>query len=268
VISGERITIEDAASRFRCDAITIKRVLKDIRSFGIDIHSAGKKGIVLFNKPTQNQIKEITLSYFSAAVSTQFDRGLNKLVRRQKANAIPIITAIQMGIEKQKKVIVEYKKSDTDYCLKVVLDPLLFFHSDGRWRLLAKDNNTIKQFLIDKITNAELTVKGFTRIKKEDIELLFKGSFKSWIGSEQHRVVLRVYPPWKNRIIPSLMIETKLLSENEDGSIDIEMIVNSLHEIAGWIVSRGKGIKVIEPKELRKGVIDLAKLVLNNYKLG
>ncbi len=42
-------------------------------------------------------------------------------------------------------------------------------------------------------------------------------------------------------------------------------MVNSLVEIAGWIVTRGEGVKVLEPAELKTRVLELAKGVLKNY---
>ncbi len=56
-----------------------------------------------------------------------------------------------------------------------------------------------------------------------------------------------------------------MIEEETDGSIIYEFVVNSLKEISSWIVSRGEGIIVLEPEELRTLVIETAKGVLNNY---
>jgi len=47
----------------------------------------------------------------------------------------------------------------------------------------------------------------------------------------------------------------------------LEAEVNSLSEVSQWIVSQGKGIRVVEPSELRKLVLNLAKGVIDNYKI-
>jgi predicted DNA-binding transcriptional regulator YafY len=41
--------------------------------------------------------------------------------------------------------------------------------------------------------------------------------------------------------------------------------VNSLQEVASWAVSRGTGVTVLEPQELREIVVNLAKGALLNY---
>jgi predicted DNA-binding transcriptional regulator YafY len=49
------------------------------------------------------------------------------------------------------------------------------------------------------------------------------------------------------------------------GSIFFEATVNSLNEIAGWIISRGEGVKVLAPDILKEHVMELAQGVLKNY---
>ncbi len=41
--------------------------------------------------------------------------------------------------------------------------------------------------------------------------------------------------------------------------------MNSLDEAATWVLSFGKGVKVLEPEELKIKVIQLAKDALSNY---
>ncbi len=60
-------------------------------------------------------------------------------------------------------------------------------------------------------------------------------------------------------------MESQIIEEYEDGTMDLSITVNSLSEIASWIVSRGEGVIVIEPPELKEKVIELAKGTLGNY---
>ncbi len=61
-------------------------------------------------------------------------------------------------------------------------------------------------------------------------------------------------------------MEVQEITKNEDGSVIYKTTVNSLNEIASWIVSRGKGVIVLEPESLKKIVIDTARGVLENYE--
>jgi predicted DNA-binding transcriptional regulator YafY len=62
-----------------------------------------------------------------------------------------------------------------------------------------------------------------------------------------------------------MLIKGQKVTKQEDGSIIFEATVNSLNEIAAWIVSRGEGIKVLASDKLKEHVIELAQGVLNNY---
>ncbi len=106
-----------------------------------------------------------------------------------------------------------------------------------------------------------LTEKKFKRVPKEEIDELFVGSFRSWIGTEQHTVKIRFSKVCAERLKPRQLMESQIVTENPDGSVVYEIAVNSLSEIA----SRGEGVNVLEPKELREMVIDIAKGTLGNY---
>jgi predicted DNA-binding transcriptional regulator YafY len=69
-------------------------------------------------------------------------------------------------------------------------------------------------------------------------------------------IIIYLSKEWADRIRPRM-----------HGSIIFEATVNSLNEIAGLIVSRGEGIKVLAPDKLKEHVIELAKGVLKNYEL-
>lgn len=60
-------------------------------------------------------------------------------------------------------------------------------------------------------------------------------------------------------------MEFQKVTDEPDGSIIYETVVNSLNEIASWIVSRGEGVVVLEPESLKNLVLSTAYGVLKNY---
>jgi Lhr-like helicase len=54
-------------------------------------------------------------------------------------------------------------------------------------------------------------------------------------------------------------VETQRFRKEPDGSGILEATVNSLNEVAAWIVSHSDGVKVLEPAELKHRVIGLAE---------
>jgi predicted DNA-binding transcriptional regulator YafY len=59
--------------------------------------------------------------------------------------------------------------------------------------------------------------------------------------------------------------KTQFTTKNSDGSIIMEFLVNSLDEIACWILSYGNNVKVISPKVLRKKIINTANNIADLY---
>jgi len=124
----------------------------------------------------------------------------------------------------------------------------------------------LKQFLLNNIKSVERLEKKFKPISQKQIDEVFSTSFRCWLGNERYTVKLKFLPPWPDRIKPKQLMEMEKVTEEADGSIIYETVVNSLNEIAGWIVSRGEGVVVMEPEKLKTIVIETANDVLKNYK--
>ncbi len=100
---------------------------------------------------------------------------------------------------------------------------------------------------------------------REKVEAMFRNSFRSWIGTDEYRIRLHLSETWVLYLKPRQMMVTKNITENSDGSMVIEAVVNSLDEVASWVVSRGCGVTVLEPVELKTKVIQLAEGALQDY---
>ena len=106
----------------------------------------------------------------------------------------------------------------------------------------------------------------FKPVPKQQIDELFLYSWKSWIGSDKINVKLRLSEQWAAKIKPRQVMIYQDIINNEDGTVDLRITVNSLEEIASWVVSRGEGVTVLEPEVLKNKVINLAKGALKNYE--
>ena len=119
---------------------------------------------------------------------------------------------------------------------------------------------------MNKIINARETNKSFKPVSKDKIDDVFKHSFRSWLGEDTYRIKLQFSSYWADRMKPKQLLDSETFTAQKDGSVIYEATVNSLDEIAGWVVTRGAGVKVIEPAELKQKVLELAEGVLKNYK--
>jgi len=261
-----RYTVPDLAELFNVEELTIKRDLQELRSEGIEIHSTKKKGVCLNTPLEENQIKEIILHFIGFNFTQQsVDRSTTSLIKKYNLEALENIVLLQLSIDNHEMAEVKYWDENKSEYLKRQICPLLIFQNDGSWRVLCQDGEIIKQFLLEKISDVRLTGRHFKRISPAEFDDLFSNSWKSWIGNDRIAFKLYMSKQWADRIQHKVLLKNQRISTCDDGSVIFEAEVNSLSELAAWIVSRGQGIEVLHPSELKQAVITLAKETLSNY---
>ena len=265
--SKEKFTVMDLAVEYDVEELTIKRDLAELRSRGIDIHSLKKSGIRILNPIKKEILKEFILEYIGFSYSEDYpDKSTTILIQKLGDRALTLITQLQKAIAQNLVTIIDYQSTATTLKKNVYIQPLKIFQSQGEWRLLAVNQNIIKQYYISKIIDFKVTTEKFKPFQKEKIESLFLSSLKSWIGSEQFPIKIHFSQNWAEVIKSKTYLLNQKITDLEDGSIIFEGNVNSIDEAATWILSFGKGAKVLEPAELKSKVIQLAKEALSNYK--
>ena len=257
----------DFAVIFDRDIPTIKRDMQELRGLGIPIHSEKKKGVCLEGKMEPRLLRELVLQYIGICNSTSgFDKATTLLVKKQKQLALSIVVTLQRCIDSNTIALVDYQKDEKEIERGRELQPLIIFSSEGYWRVLAVNDGRIKQYLLDKVLAIKSSGRHFKKVQQERIDEMFRYSFRSWVGADKHRIRIHLSSVWAGRLKPRQMMETQVITENEDGSIVFEATVNSLLEVASWAVSRGSGVTVLEPPELRAMVVTLARGALANYE--
>jgi predicted DNA-binding transcriptional regulator YafY len=258
--------ITDLASAFNVEGLTIMRDLQQLRSYGIEIHSTKKHGVCLQKQIDKEVLKGLIHQYSLLCLSNEFvEKSTTLLVKRLGEKSLANLVVIQMSIENKNGVLIDYEKENGTVEFGKEINPLLIFQKESYWRVLGLSNNQVKQFHLNKIIEARAS--GNTYILPENliIQDLFKNSWKSWIGKDEYKVKLKFAKKWAERIMPKQLMDFEVYQKQQDGSVFYETKVNSLEEMASWIVSRGSGVIVIEPEELKQMVLNLAREAQSNY---
>jgi predicted DNA-binding transcriptional regulator YafY len=256
----------DLSVLYGCEELTIKRDLQELRSYGFDLHSEKKRGVRLGKPLDAKQIKELLVQYIGLSNSDYtIDRATTLMVKKLREKSLGNIVSLQRCIDQNLVAIIDYQKEADELERDREIQPLLIFQSDGYWRVLAVNEGKIKQYHLIKIVAVRPSKRKFKPVPQDKIDELFRFSFKSWIGAERHAVKIRLSPLWADRVRPQLMIETQSLKEEPDGTVVFEATVNSLVEVASWVATKGAGVKVLEPPDLRQMVVALARGTLSNY---
>jgi predicted DNA-binding transcriptional regulator YafY len=256
----------DFSILFKRDIPTIKRDMQELRRNGVDIHSEKKRGICITKQIEQSTLRDLIVQYLGICnASSGADKATALLVKQLKAKALCHVVVLQRCIEEHITATIDYQKEEGELEEQREICPLLLFSSEGSWRILAVNDGVAKQYILNKVVRVKPSEKKFKWIPQAEIDEMFRYSFRSWTGTEKHNIRIRLSPEWAKRIKPRQLMETQMITEEPDGSVIFESTVNSLTEVASWVVSRGKGVEVLEPAELRTKVIELAKGALSNY---
>lgn len=256
----------DFSEDFKRDVPTIKRDMQDLRKYGVDIHSEKKRGICVSGSIEQAKIRDLIAQYLGICnAASGVDKATALLVKQLKAKALCHVVTLQRCIERHIMAVIDYQKEEGELEEQREVCPLVLFSSEGSWRVLAMNDGVAKQYHVNKVVRVRPSERKFKCIPKAEIDEMFRYSFRSWTGTEKHHIRIRLSKEWARRIKPRQLMETQLIIEEPDGSVIFESTVNSLTEVASWIVSRGRGVQVLEPAELRTKVIELAKGALSNY---
>lgn len=255
--------LQDAFDR---DKPTIDRDLRAIRSMGIDIHST-KRGIVLDSRVKSDILNELLRHYIGYNYSAMsYDRAIAHLVKANRENALSVVVHLQRGIDRSRMVMIDYEKQKGMLETGRIICPLLLFQSLNEWRVLAIHESVKKQYFLSKIRSIQPTAKTFQKPPVQESLEMFNASWNAWIGGgPEHEVRIQFSKEVAGKMAHRLFTGNQELVFEDDGTAILSARVNSLVEVAMWIVST-PGAKALAPKALVDLVVSMAREVLRLHE--
>jgi predicted DNA-binding transcriptional regulator YafY len=264
VASGKKkYGIGDLAELFKIDEESIKKDLAYLRSQGVPINQVRSRGIRIDGSLIGDNLSYLLSEYLALTRNENLDeKQLHRLLHGNPGRVFGDLVLIQRSIRAKKSIDIRYEKRKTS------IGPLLLFEREGLWRLLAIDGEIVRQFILKKITEVGETNKPFKRPSKSEIESLFSHSWQSWIGKDRIRVKLLLSDWWAERLDAYPVVKDQRISKHVDGKYIFEGSVNSIMELARWVVARGGEVVALEPKELVEAVRIFSENCLKKHKIG
>lgn len=251
---------QDMEDMFDCNSVTIQRDLSTLRKRGVDIHSVPNEGLKITSPLRDDTIKELIDDYVYVGVPSSLSQKSNHfLTTVLKEKSFSFLALLNMACREKKEIEIKYKKTADKRLTDKKLQPLLLFERDNEWRLLARDADKVKQFLLSKITAIEMTEKKFTVPEELNAQLLLDNSFGAWTSKENHNVKLLFTPQWISSGKIPLLMEKQTIDYQKDGSAIVSFCVNSLEDVARWLAGRGGEVIAKEPVELISFVTEISQ---------
>lgn len=147
--------------------------------------------------------------------------------------------------------------------------PLALKESQNRWYLIALDtqDNKIKTFGLDRISDLNITKKKFKFPENYNPEEAFKNSFGIITEEKEPQKIVLSFSYEQSKFIKSLPLHhsQKMLVDNKT-EYRIELFLCPTYDFIMVLMSIGQEVKVIEPKSLQKEIILKLEAALKRYK--
>ena len=252
---------------------TLQRDIREIRNvFGVEIeYSRTSKGYFISQSESENMNFQRMMESFDTFNSLNFAQDMTPFIHLEKRRpqGTENLYGLLHAIKNKFQIVFSYHKFWEDEITNRITEPYGLKEFKNRWYVLAKDLNDdkIKSFALDRLTNLEITRKSFKYPKTFDIEENYRYCFGiiSPNGEEPQEIILS-FDPYQGKYIKSLPLhETQEILIDNDKELKIKLKLCVTFDLVMELLSYGDSMKVIKPKSLVKQVKEAHQRALKKY---
>ncbi len=148
------------------------------------------------------------------------------------------------------------------------VDPYHMANYRGEWYLIGycHHKKDILKFAVSRIEEAEMREKTFEYPSSFCFEKYMGPNFCIMTDSDEYRVVLHFDKGSAPFVRERIWHSKQSIDVNNDGSLRLSFITNSIIEVRKWILSWGAGAKVLEPEFLARIIEEELANALKHYR--
>lgn len=163
-----------------------------------------------------------------------------------------IIDQIMIGIEDHRVVEITYQSLKATEAVSYEIHPYGMTYHRGALYLIgwSAERGEIRHWKVNRIERAEVTQKKFRLPEDFCLDKHLAGSFGIFQGDGDYQVRVRFSPEVARYVSEARWHHSQQLFPQRDGSVIAEFNLESLEEIARWVLSFGKHARVLDPPEL------------------
>jgi len=254
-------SVLDLAEKYRVAEVTINRDMKDLRSMGIPINSVYGKGIEITGKVDYNTVANLIIKYIAMYHSdVVIQNTLMNAVRDNNINYVIVFSTLNNAVESNNIILLKYKLSE-DNILDVLMLPTKIIYNNNELELIGVHNNTVQTFKFRNIISVRITSEKDLNNYDSKIK-----SFMDKYGSTPvSKLTLKLQMENSTILERNRIFNFKITKKTDGDTVEAEVNHDSLDNLAKWVIEQYGQVKVLEPKELRDRIIELAQYTLNIY---
>ncbi|MEG9329053.1 WYL domain-containing protein [Salinimicrobium catena] len=253
---------------------TFQRDLVDIDSiYGIKIKSDRSHNRYHILEDHEDEHSQRLRENFEILNAIRLSKSLgnNLIFEKRKSLGTEHMAGLLHAIQNNLQVEFTYKKYYDGSESSRKLRPIALKEAQNRWYLVAsdtKDDDHIKNFGLDRISDLRITATKFRPVKEYNIEADFRYSFGIINGTDEDaEEVLLSFTPNEGRYVKSLPLHhsQKLVLENKK-EVQFSYYIRPTFDFKMELLSYGDQVKVLKPESLKKAIKTQLQQALKSYK--
>jgi len=193
-------------------------------------------------------------------------QGLEK-----KEKHLRVLSTVAEAWVSQRRVRITYKSLPADKVTKRIIEPYYIEPAaPGHASYViayCRRAKEVRTFKIERIGSAELTSDTYTIPPEFDANKYFGSSWGIVVEGKPKTIKLRTEDIEMMRLMEETVWHpSQVLEKQKDGSMIMTVRVTDTVELFSWIMGWGEFVEVLEPKELRKKVMETAKKMVKVYQ--
>ncbi len=258
---------------FHISKRTFLRDIKDISSlFNIDIRYNFSKKVYYIENDEDPQANERILEAFDIFNALNItDRVSNYIhFEKRRSQGTEHLHGILHAIKNRVKISFTYYKYWENDFSKRNVEPYALKEFRSRWYLLAKDldDNVVKKFGLDRISELTITRHKFKILKEFNVNDLFRNCFGIITPvKEKLQEVELLFTAFQGRYIKSMPLhESQQIIVDNENELRVKLKIYVTHDFIMELLSFGANVKVIKPNNLIDELKEAYEEALEQYK--
>jgi len=285
--AGEALFVTELADEFNVSTRTIQRDLNE-RLSSFPIYQDGKKWKMQegFKLEKHHSIEECVVldimeGIFVSDDGTFASKAKQLLSKLKNEEFNPIYTKLDIEDISDKlkeialleeaiknRVLIDSVYEMQDHSIPITIKPLKIANYEGFWYLIAIDSKDekLKKYYLKSIKDIKITDEKFK--SDTDLEKLLENSRSIWFDDKvkPFSVTLLISSDIAKYIKRKPILKTqKIIKENEDGTLEISVMITHEMEIIPIVKYWMPHIKVLEPRAIIDEIGEDLKRYLGNY---
>jgi len=222
-----------------------------------------------FERPLRSAFRKITDGLKDRVSFSWSD--LENVISFHSAGAsvadLELFETVSQAVLRSVELEFEYRKLESKRYEARRVRPFHIASLENQWYLFGEDleREQLRTFALPRMRNARATSVRFRKPADFSISNVLSGSFGVFAGKAKQRIRLR-FDAFAGRLVAErTWHESQRVRESRNGSIELELALGSLEEIQRWVLSWGRHVRVLAPKELIERVRAEAQAISSQY---